>query len=307
MGYCVERGLEPRFDKSNLDETFFRNRLRGELIPLLKTYNPRIQEVIWRTADVLSGDFAVLEGVVASVWPGCVAEEAGGYISLRREAFIALPIGLQRAVVRRAIDHLRPGLRDLPFQVVESARAFVRTPTQTGGRDLVAGLRLAAEGPVVWIADSESALPEECWPQLKDPQGAIQLEIPAQLELADNWFIHTNLVSDLESGRQEAVRNLDPFQAWLDIGKLAGSLEVRGRRSGDRFRPLGMPGQSLKLSDFMINVKIPRRARAGWPLICSGAEVLWVPGFRISHPYRITRETRQMAKLQVTRLPSPGE
>ena len=34
----------------------------------------------------------------------------------------------------------------------------------------------------------------------------------------------------------------------------------------------------MKISDFMINQKIPQRARAGWPLVCYGDEIVWVTG-----------------------------
>ena len=39
-------------------------------------------------------------------------------------------------------------------------------------------------------------------------------------------------------------------------------------RRGTRIKPLGMEGHSVKISDLMVNVKMPRRARAGWPLVC---------------------------------------
>ena len=54
---------------------------------------------------------------------------------------------------------------------------------------------------------------------------------------------------------------------------------------------------SLKLSDFFVNVKLPGRARAGWPLICTGETIAWIPGYRLAHPFRITQDTRQVLKL----------
>ena len=57
--YCEAHELRPRFDRSNLDTTYFRNRLRHELLPHLEGYNPNIREVIRRSAQALSGDYEV--------------------------------------------------------------------------------------------------------------------------------------------------------------------------------------------------------------------------------------------------------
>jgi tRNA(Ile)-lysidine synthase len=62
-----------------------------------------------------------------------------------------------------------------------------------------------------------------------------------------------------------------------------------------------MGGKSIKLSDFMINLKIPQRARDGWPLVCLGDEIIWVPGFRQADPFCLTQETRQVVRLSLKR------
>ena len=75
------------------------------------------------------------------------------------------------------------------------------------------------------------------------------------------------------------------------------------RNAGDRFEPLGMDGHSQKVSDFLVNEKVPRRARDRWPLLCSGDTVIWVPGHRPAHPFRLTSSSRKVAYFSVTRPP----
>ena len=53
-GYCHQHGLQPRFDRSNLDLTYHRNRIRHELIPFLESFNPRIRDVLRRSARVIA-------------------------------------------------------------------------------------------------------------------------------------------------------------------------------------------------------------------------------------------------------------
>jgi tRNA(Ile)-lysidine synthase len=98
--------------------------------------------------------------------------------------------------------------------------------------------------------------------------------------------------------------NDDNWSAWLDADRLpSGGLVIRPRRPGDVFYPLGMPGQTIKVQDFYMNVKIPRRARLHWPLVCAGEQVVWVVGYRIANPLRITEKTKRILHMEIKRLP----
>ena len=96
-----------------------------------------------------------------------------------------------------------------------------------------------------------------------------------------------------------AQGNRDPFQAWIDLGERRPPLKIRPRRPGETFQPLGMGGHSLKVSDFMINQKIPRRARARYPLVVTGEEIVWIPGYPPAHPFRVRAESRQVIRLRL--------
>lgn len=51
--YCRSRGIEPRHDAMNDDRAFTRVRVRRELLPLLRTYNPKIVATLARTAELM--------------------------------------------------------------------------------------------------------------------------------------------------------------------------------------------------------------------------------------------------------------
>jgi tRNA(Ile)-lysidine synthase len=122
-----------------------------------------------------------------------------------------------------------------------------------------------------------------------------------RLELGNGWILSAEC-SALQS--EDWLENTDNWSAWLDADRLpADSLVIRPRRAGDVFAPLGMDGQTIKVRDFYANVKIPRRARAQWPLVCVGQQVVWVTGYRIGHPYRIIEKTRHILHLEIKRLP----
>ncbi|MBM3138572.1 MAG: tRNA lysidine(34) synthetase TilS, partial [Chloroflexi bacterium] len=72
---------------------------------------------------------------------------------------------------------------------------------------------------------------------------------------------------------------------------------------GDTYYPLGMGGKSVKLSDFWINHKIPKRAKELWPVIESQGEIIWIPGFQPSHHFRIKEDTDRVLVLQLRKRP----
>jgi hypothetical protein len=56
----------------------------------------------------------------------------------------------------------------------------------------------------------------------------------------------------------------------------------------------------------MINARLPRRARSGWPLVCSAGQAAWIPGLRLAHPFRVAEATQQLVKLSLVKS-APGD
>ncbi len=120
--YCLEHGLVPRFDPSNLSLSHFRNRVRHELIPLLQRYNPKINEALLRTADSLADELSLIEEMVSQAWPQ-VVEEDDASVSINREAILALHPALQRHLLRRVIKKCLGDLVDIEWKHVERLRS----------------------------------------------------------------------------------------------------------------------------------------------------------------------------------------
>ena len=274
--YCRENGLSPIYDPSNADTTYFRNRLRHELIPMLEGYNPRVRQAFVRTALALQGDEALLNEVVDAAWQKSVREQGAGFICFARSVLESSSLALRRNLFKRAAFTLRPGLRDIDFAALERASTLEAV-------DLAGGLRLFVEGAKIYLAAYEADLPFADWPQVENSQ-------LVNWELVTTIFDGENLLASVQE-------NGDPLIAWLDADLTEGRLRVRAAQAGDRFQPLGMSGAFVKLQDFFVNVKLPRRARAKWPLICVGDEIAWVAGLRLAHPFRVTEKTRRVLKL----------
>ena len=87
--------------------------------------------------------------------------------------------------------------------------------------------------------------------------------------------------------------NRDENQAFLDYDKLKFPLEVRTWEQGDYFVPLGMKGKK-KLSDFMIDTKIPLNLKQRQEVVISNGEIVWVVGKRIDDRFKVTNETKDV-------------
>lgn len=299
--YCAAHGLRPRYDVSNKSLDFFRNRLRNLLIPTLETYNPRFREVVWRTSRALAGDHEVLLQVVEDAWEKCVVQQGMDFVAFDSSALTRHPLGLQRHLIRRAIELIHPHNLDLNFAAIERAAAFVNDPGNRPRMDLSGGLHLLREGLLIYTLAGSSDLPIERWPQMPDEGNTIPLKLPSSIMLAGGWKLTCERWNMASLAMEQARANDDPYQVWLDAKDISDALELRVRHEGDRFEPLGMDGHEMKLSDFFINVKLPQRARDRWPLLCVGNKVVWVPGYRPAHSFRLTESTRQVLYFSLTR------
>jgi tRNA(Ile)-lysidine synthase len=303
LDYLKAHQLPSRTDQSNLDVRFYRNRLRHELIPYLESYNPAVRQHVWRMAEILRADDEALEGIVQAAWSGCLHAVGEGYVIHNRERLSAHNPAIQRRLVRKGINLLRPGLRDIDFEAIDRALRFVQSPTTGKQIILGAGLRMYYEGEAIWLVSEEADLPTATWPQI--PAGeTYQLSLPGALALPGGWILRGEIITEPAPESHFSEKNgpalpTDPYQAWMDADQIEIPLIVRARQPGDRFHPLGMNGHSLKLADFMINIKLPQRARESWPLVISGDLIAWIPGLRLAYPFRITAQTRRQARLRL--------
>lgn len=297
MNYCRERYLQPRLDETNLEPTYHRNRLRLELIPILEGYNPRVKQVLWRMAQSLAGDYTVVEEALRQAQQRCNQHNHTHHVTFDLKPFISLPTGQQRSLLRNAIGRLLPNLRDIDFHAIERALTFVKNPTATQRMDLVKNLYLFIEEDRLFIAHWGVPILDDDWPWMAVEEEVI-LPIPGEAYLGGNWVLKANYLTPYDPGTllQTSIAN---NQCWLDAEQLHSPLIVRPSRPGERIQPLGMEGHSLRLSDYWVNKKLPRRARATWPLVWCGEQIAWAPDYQPGHAFRITASTKRVVQLEL--------
>jgi tRNA(Ile)-lysidine synthase len=93
------------------------------------------------------------------------------------------------------------------------------------------------------------------------------------------------------------VMPTEPMEVLFDLKALPMKLVVRNFRPGDRFEPLGMSGHK-KVKDLFIDKKVPLSVRATLPLLATGAEILWIPGYGRSDIARVSAKTKCILRIK---------
>jgi tRNA(Ile)-lysidine synthase len=281
--YCDKMGMEPRLDKSNLDNSYLRNRVRNRLIPVLMgEFGPGIKEVILREVESLALDRRFLSGETAEAFSR-LAVGKDGEVRIDVEKLGRLPESLQRGVIRQAWAEIMPD--ESPISWRHAVDIFEKVVGgHTGARlDLPRSVVVEREyGEIVFsVGRVAEALP------------GVILEKPGRVPLAGSGMAF----SAREVSAEEVELGADPMAEFV-TPDLRFPLEVRHPAAGDRFRPLGSAGIK-KLSDFFIDIKLPRRDRKNCWLVLSGGLIVWVVGRRLDERFRLKGEERRAIRLCV--------
>ena len=294
--YCLQHALQPRIDSTNTDTTYYRNRLRHELLPLLQTYNPNIHDILRRVSEIASGDYELLRGVIQTAWDATVISPTDSdLVAFELAQWRTLPLALQRGLLRESVQLLRSDLRDVDFVPIDNAARWIMSAQSGGTADLLAGLCVRVSGSILKVC---------AWQTL-----SFLPSISSQVSLSFNeaihfgaWQITATILEKWSLGEIES--NDDPLVAYMD-GSF-NELMFRTRRAGDRFEPLGMNGKTIKLSDFMVNQKIPLEDRDRLPLLVdstpNNVAVLWVCGYRLSERAKVSRQTQKVLRVKIEKM-----
>ena len=295
LEYLEQFHLTVLDDPSNQDLALHRNNIRHTLIPQLEEIAPGFQRRLIQSSQILSSDDQALDHYCEIAWEKCLNSKGGSYLQLTREAFLNYPTAIQRRLIRKGINTLRPEYRELSFLQVEGALAFFRNPAQKS-TNWVAKVNLSQSPKWIVFSTWETDVVKDQFPQM---QGIRKLKILDEIEisLGNGWYFSSKKLDYSAGQYEQLVFPGEDFRVWIDKSSLGDSPNLQIRREGDLIHPFGMGGNSMKISDLMINEKIPALYREEWPLIAAGDLIIWVPGARLSQSARVTRGTAEIVEL----------
>ncbi len=269
--FMEEEGLEWREDPTNAQSDYKRNFLRNQIIPLLQQFQPdataQLLGSFGRIKDTGKAFFHFFEQ-----WKSTTILQEGEYHTLPLERIIHLP-------GRSSLLYywLRP--YGINFHQVEEILRAMDDRSEPGKY-------FPGTGYVLNV-DRDSLI---LGPEFID-EGDLEI-MPTDIETCiqglEYELLHITNPSKIDK---------NPQHAMLDRDMLDFPLKVRKWQEGDRFRPFGMR-QFKKISDFLIDLKVPLVKKQEVKVLCSGEAIVWVIGYRIDDRFAVSVSTKRILYLK---------
>lgn len=250
-----------REDSSNVSDKYRRNFLRHQVIPLLKTVNPSLEQSYFRTSRRLQALEEVLNDLVRDLQAKHF-HHSDQDMYVDQQAF--LPVNV--AVAEKLMEPY-----GLTFSQLEDLLEGIRSGTESQ-RYLTATHRINLNRGEVIISPLQEEIAER-----------VVAEQEEALHFEEGTLIFRNVLPS-----EKILRG--KHQASVDRNKLRFPLKLRKWKQGDTFYPLGMEGKK-KLSDFMIDEKIPLNLKDRVCVLESAGKIVWVVGHRIDNRFRVSDKT----------------
>lgn len=276
LAWLVEHDLEFRNDSSNADPRFDRARLRRDVVPA----------IVAAFGDSAVRNIARFSGHARAAIDSAVTER------LQVDLDAALVKGSEPALSVEALGRLEPEWRDMVL--LEALRRWMpNAPERATSIFELARLIHAEPGKKVVLGDSVVWRGRETivFTQASQPD-----RLERQLVLGEPLHLASGTIALEEAARDAKSPVDDPTIEVADSRLLDRELTVGPWRGGERFQPLGMRGTKT-VSDFLRDERVEAHHKPKTLVVRSGGEIVWVVGYRLAHPFRVTDETSEVVRL----------
>ncbi|RAJ99819.1 tRNA(Ile)-lysidine synthase [Larkinella arboricola] len=273
--YAQNGGIRWREDSSNASDKYHRNRLRHQVVPVLKEINPNLLETLQTTVARLRSADALVDAEIRRSWEK-LAEMRPEGIFLSIEQLLLL--------------------EEWEYRLAEWLKPYGFQYAQLG--DMAETVRADGFGQQFYSA-THLLIRDRDYLMIKPRQAA-----PAQTLILDaipattlNVFGQYELYFELIPRSGDFQIPVDSNIACLDAERIQWPLTIRIWQNGDRFRPLGVKGHQT-VGNFLTNRKVTIAERQSARVLVSGDRIAWLVGYRPDDYFRITDQTRTILKIE---------
>lgn len=289
--YIAHGDLRFITDPSNFEKHHLRNRIRLDLLPELKTYQPGIVKILGRTANIMRDETRWME-TEAKRWIKEHVEvlETGGH-SVPLKMFGDLAVAFQNQVIRQIIKRVQGGLRRISLQHMDAIKSLLAGKPQAH-LNLPNGVLVKKNYETLLFLKKRDPFEHQennGFHHILEGLGVFDLDAIAC----------TVTVEEIKTEEIASKDSPSPWVACFDADRIEYPLIVRSFLPGDRFVPLGMTGHK-KVKDFFVDRKIPSDVRRRLPLLCRGKDPIWVCGLRIDDRFKVRPETEKVVRISLS-------
>lgn len=268
--YAYDNDLVWREDSSNSTDDYTRNFIRHQIIPKLKEINPSLEETIARGKRKLAGELALSE-VAFQEWRDKSVEKLPHALAIRKSALN----GISDCAIL-----LYKLLKEYGFNFDLCEVIIHAVASQSGTKFLSSSHFLVIDRDSLILAPRQ------------DHRSEISIREDLTEVRLDGWRL------TIERG-ELSLPTTSSLTAVLDKKRLQFPLVWRTWQHGDFFYPLGMEHRK-KLSDFLVDAKVPLPEKERVTVLESNGEIIWVVGYRIDSRYKLTAETKEALTFTIT-------
>jgi tRNA(Ile)-lysidine synthase len=261
-------------DSSNSTLNYSRNKIRHQVLPLLKELNPNLERTFEQNIQRFRETEMVLQQVVSTLTKDLLIQKNDA-------------IHLSIEVIRR--------LHPQKLLLFEMLKPYGFTEPVLD--DLIAGVD--KQSGTIYCSNTHQAI--------VDREDVIVVQIPALEELKICFIHHQDeyalfLNQRISISYTEIVQfEKEPTKAFVDVKDLIFPLILRSWQEGDKFIPLGMKTYK-KLSNYFIDQKIPLNEKRLIPILVNGnGEIIWIGGYRQDDRFKITGSTTSLVVFELTK------
>jgi tRNA(Ile)-lysidine synthase len=259
--------LQYREDSSNASTKYARNKIRHEVIPKLKELNPNLESTFERNLPYFRELEQLLQLQVETAKQMLVTQHGNDiYIS---------KAGISKLHPQRLL--LGELLKEYGFNNTVLDDVISALPKHAGRVFDAAGYRLLVDREQLIITPNNGLT-----------------AAPVYLKKDDQTACYDGGIFQISYTHAPYVAAPDRAIAAVDENLLVYPLTIRGWQEGDYFMPLGMSSRK-KLSDFFVNIKVPRHLKLRIPILVNGnGDIIWVAGYRLDNRYKLTSQTKKV-------------
>lgn len=266
LDYAHSNAISWREDSSNASDYYLRNKIRHDLVPILKELNPNFLTSFQHTISFLAASQKMVGDAASMVYDLVVTEkEASIYIDI---------IALKKWTNYQS--YLYQWLSEYGFSAWDDIYNLV--DAQSGKQVLAPDFRIIKDRNHLIINSNETKVDNQDYFLFENQT---EINFPLKLKLS---YSNSELVSENSS-------------IFVDANQLVFPLTIRKWKKGDFFQPYGMGGKSKKISKFFKDQKMSLIEKEKTWLLCSDSKIVWVIGIRQDERYSVVETTQN--KLQI--------
>ncbi|WP_162128082.1 tRNA lysidine(34) synthetase TilS [Flavobacterium phycosphaerae] len=266
--FAKENKVPWREDSSNASDKYLRNKLRHDVIPVLKELNPSLLTSFENTVSYLKQTQSLAEDAALNLYQKIVKQE-GNHTTINLKKL------LKYQNYKAYLFHWLH-----PFGFTDWKAVFNLIEAQSGKQVLSETHILLKDRSRLLLFPKQSAKEEEVfWITKKESH---EVKIPLKLAFCN--------VTDISLQSTNVI--------FVDEEKLQFPLQIRKWQEGDVFYPLGMNGKK-KVSKFFKDEKLSLPDKLNTWLLCSDNQIVWIIGKRADDRFKITKQTTKTLQIQL--------